>query len=150
MSRRGKAATLIAAIVIALLAGCISRVAPHDAVIAAGLARLQSSCNGFFDDLQRTAGTPDAVWESHAAWYDTTRAEIAALRGRAESYSLKHDPTADLFALLDESVNELEKAHIQGLSSGEIAVLRTLFDSQLRMLIQLEAAKQPAPAEVSP
>jgi hypothetical protein len=150
VSGRGKVATLIVAIALVLPAGCISRVAPHDAVIAAGLAKLQASCNGFFDDLQRNAGTPDAVWELHAAWYDATRAEIAALRGRAESYSLKNDPTVDALELLDHSVNELEKAHLQGLSSGEIPVLRTLFDSQLRMLVQLEAAKQPAPAEVSP
>jgi hypothetical protein len=150
VSRRAKVAALAAAIVLTLLAGCISRVAPHDAIIAAGLANLQSSCNGFFGDLQRNAGRPDAVWESHAAWYDTTRAEIAALRSRAESSSVKHDPTVDALALLDGSVDELEKAHIQGLSSGEIPVLRTLFDSQLRMLVQLEAAKQAAPAEVSP
>ncbi|MGZ5441974.1 MAG: hypothetical protein ACXW5U_16380 [Thermoanaerobaculia bacterium] len=150
MIRREKFAVLIAAIVLALLAGCVSRVTPHDAVIAAGLADLQSSHSRFFDELQQTVGTPDAAWEYHAAWYEETRAEIGALRTRAASHDLKNDPTVAALELLEESVNELETAHAEGLSAGEIPVLRTLFDSQLRMLAQLEAAKKRTAAEVSP
>ena len=142
---------IIAAVVLALLAGCVSRVAPHDAELAAGLAELQSSHTKFFDELQRTAGTPDADWQCHIAWYEDTRARIAALRNRAASYNLKNDPTSHSLELLDKSVNELEEAHAEGLSQAEIPVLRTLFDTQLRMLIQLEAAKeQPRAAEVTP
>jgi len=151
VSRRGNVAMLIAAIVLALLTGCVSRVAPHDAIIAAGLADLQSSNSRFFDELQQTVGTPDAAWECHAAWYEETRAEIAALRVRAGSYDRKNDPTVAALELLEKSVNELETAHAEGLSAGEIPVLRTLFDSQLRMLIELEAAKKRTTAtEVSP
>lgn len=151
MIRRATFAVLIAALVLALAAGCVSRVAPHDAVIAAGLADLQSSNSRFFDELLRTAGTPDAAWECHIVWYEGTRAEIAALRTRAESHGRKSDPTVEALELLQRSVAELEEAHAEGLSAGEIPVLRTLFDSQLRMLIELEAAKKrTAPAEVSP
>jgi outer membrane murein-binding lipoprotein Lpp len=132
---------IIAAVVLALLAGCVSRVAPHDAEIAAGLAELQASHARFFDELQRTAGTPDAAWECHAAWYEETRARIAALRTRAESSGLKDDPTPPALELLDQTLDELEAAHAEGLSSGEISVLRTLLDSQLRALIQRETAK---------
>jgi hypothetical protein len=142
---------IIAAVVLALLAGCVSRVAPHDAEIAAGLAELQSSHTRFFDELQRTAGTPDAAWECHTAWYEETRARIAALHTRAASYELKNDPTSHSLELLGKSVDELEAAHAGGLSGGEISVLRTLFDSQLRMLIELETAKErPAAVEVTP
>ena len=155
MIRRGRFATLIAAVVLAVVlavvAGCVSRVAPHDAVIAAGLADLQSSNSRFFDELRRTAGTPDAAWECHIAWYEETLAEIAALRTRAESHGVKNDPTVEALELLQRSVAELEEAHAEGLSAGEIPVLRTLFDSQLRMLIELEAAKKRAAStEVSP
>lgn len=143
MSRLGKLALPIAAFLLALLAGCASRVAPHDTAIAAGLAKLQASHARFFDQLQQTAGTAGAAWESHSAWYVQTRAELAVLRTRAASYGLKHDPTAGALELLEQSVDELEQAHAEGLSPGEIPLLRTLFDSQLRMLIQLEAAKQP-------
>jgi hypothetical protein len=143
MSRRGNLALLVAAFLLAVLAGCASRIAPHDDTIAAGLAKLQASHARFFDQLQQTAGTPGAAWEAHAAWYKETRAEIATLRARAASYGLKHDPTPRAIALLEQSVDELEQAHAEGLSPGEIPVLRTLFDSQLRMLIQLEAAKKP-------
>lgn len=150
MKRRTHAAALLTALLLALPAGCVSRIAPHDATIAAGLAELRSRNTRFFDELQQTAGTPDAAWECHIAWYDETHAEIAALRTRAASYSLKSDPTADALALLDRSVAELEQVHAEGLSRGEIPMLRTMFDSQLHMLIELEEAKKRTPAEVKP
>lgn len=150
MKRRVDVFTLIAAIVLALLTGCVSRVAPHDEQIAAGLAGLKASHTRFFDGLHQTAGTPDAAWECHIAWYEQTRAEISALRTRAASYNLASDPTADALALLEQSVAELEEMHAGGLSRDEIAVLRTLFDSQLNMLIHLEAAKKRRAAGVTP
>lgn len=142
MSRRFRSAAVIAAVALALLAGCISRVSPHDEVIAAGLAELQSSNASFFDGLQQAAGTPGAALEHHAAWYEETRADIAALRTRATGYGVRNDPTVDALALLETSVAELEKMHATGISAGEVPVLRTLFDSQLRMLIELESAKR--------
>ena len=151
MTRRGKLATLIAALLLAILAGCMSRVAPYDPSIADGLAGLQSSTGRFFDQLQQVIGTPDADWVRHAGWYEETRAEIASLRVRASAHGAANDATLDALALLDQSVAELETAHAEGLSAAEIPVLRTLFDSQLRMLVQLEAAKQRTPvAEVLP
>lgn len=150
MSRRGALAVLLTALVLAVPAACVSRVAPYDQTIATGLAKLQASHTRFFDELQQTAGTPDAAWNCHAAWYGETRAEIAALRVRAASYGLEKDPTVAAMELLERSLNELEQAHAQGFSAGEIPVLRTLFDAQLHMLIELEAAKKrPAIAEVS-
>jgi hypothetical protein len=150
VKRRSTVFTLLIAVVLALLAGCVSRVAPYDETIAAGLAKLQSSHARFFDELAQAAGTPDAAWECHVAWYEQTRAEIAALRTRAASYHRKNDPTAGALEMLDRSLDDLEEAHAGGLSREEIPVLRTLFDSQLRMLIELEAAKKRAPAEVTP
>ncbi len=142
MSRRGKLATLIAGLLLAVLAGCMASVAPRDPSIADGLAGLQSRTGRFFDQLQLVIGTPEADWVRHAGWYEETRTGIAALRVRASAFGALNDPTLDALALLDQSVAELETAHAEGLSGAEIPVLRTLFDSQLRMLIQLEAAKQ--------
>jgi len=151
VSRRGKLTAILAAIVLALLSGCASRVAPRDEALADGLAGLQSSTGRFFDQLQLVIGTPDADWVSHAAWYEETRTEIAALRVRASASGVTNDATLDALALLDQSVAELETAHAEGLSAAEVPVLRTLFDSQLRMLVQLEAAKSRTPvAEVLP
>jgi hypothetical protein len=148
MRRRANGALLLAMILLALPAGCVPRVAPHDEGIAAGLATLQSSLTRFFDTLQLRAGTPDAAWECHAAWYEETRAEIAALRVRAAVYGSRNAHTTEALALLEASIDELESAHAAGLSAGQIPVLRALFDSQLRMLIQFEAAKKRT--EVSP
>ena len=150
MSRRGKFTAILAALVLALLAGCMSTVAPRDEALVSGLAGLQSSTGRFFDQLQLVIGTPDADWVRHAGWYEETRLEIATLRVRASAHGAANEATLDALALLDQSVAELETAHAEGLSAAEIPVLRTLFDSQLRMLIQLEAAKQRTPVEVSP
>ena len=151
MSRAARLALLVAAIVLAVLAGCASRIAPHDGTIAAGLSALQQSHGRFFDQLQLSAGTPDAAWERHSAWYEETRAEIAALRTRAASHGLAQDPTGDALELLEKSVDELEVMHRQGISAVEVPMLRILFDSQLRMLAQLEAAKKRSGiAEVTP
>ncbi|HYC91872.1 MAG TPA: hypothetical protein VEO54_21850 [Thermoanaerobaculia bacterium] len=150
MSRRANAATLVVALLLALPAGCMSRIAPHDPTIAAGLADLQTSHARFFDGLQLSTGTPEGAWECHRHWYEETRAAIAVLQVRAASHGRKDDPTAKAIDLLAKSVDELEQAHAEGFSAGEIPVLRTLFDSQLRMLIQLEdAKKRPGIAEVS-
>ena len=151
MSRRRKLTAILAAILLALLSGCASSVAPRDEALAGGLAGLQSSTSWFFDQLQQVIGTPDADWVRHAAWYEETRSEIAALLVRASASGAATDPTLDALVLLDQSVAELETAHAAGLSAAEIPVLRTLFDSQLRMLVQLEAAKARTPvAEVLP
>lgn len=151
MSRRGKLMAILVVIVLALLSGCASRVAPRDEALAEGLAGLQSSTDRFFDQLQQVIGTPDAAWVRHAAWYEETRSAIAALRVRASAAGATNNATLDALAMLDQSVAELETAHAVGLSAAEVPVLRTLFDSQLRMLVQLEAAKQRMPvAEVLP
>ena len=151
MSRRGQAATLIAAMLLVAVAACSSRIAPHDETIAAGLASLQSSNNSFFEQLGRTVGTPEAAWERQTAWYDKTRADIADLRARAVSHGKPDDPTVRNLELLQKCVDELEDTHAGGLTAGQIPILRTLFDSQLRMLIELEAAKRkPAAEEVLP
>jgi hypothetical protein len=141
--------TLIVA-VLALLAGCTSRLSPYDEAIAAGLAELESRHTRFFDELQQTAGTPAGAWERHTGWYQETRAEIAALRARTASFGVTDDPTAGALELLDRSVEELEQAHAEGLAREEIPILRTLFDSQLHMLIELEAAKKQSATEVTP
>lgn len=149
MIRRGTLAMLFIAVLLALPAACANRAAPHDALLAAGLAELRASTDSFFEELQRTAGTPDAAWESHIAWYEQTRAAIDALRKRAASSGVKDDLSLKALDRLDDSVDQLEGAHAAGLSAGAIPVLRTLFDTQLHVLIELDAAAKP-PAEVSP
>ena len=142
MTARGKAITVAAAIVLALLTGCSNRIAPHDAAIATGLAVLRESTDRFFDELRQSAGTQHGTWEYHANWYEETRAAIGTLRGQAAVYGSPNAPTVDALDVLKKGVDQLEEMHTAGLSAGEIPVLHTLFDSQLRMLIELEAAKK--------
>jgi hypothetical protein len=151
MSRRARVAVLIAAFLLAVAARCATRVAPHDEQLAAGLAGLQTSHQRFFDELRLTAGTPEAALERHHGWYEATRAEVTSLRERAAAYGPANRSTVEALELLAKSIDELEAAHGRGLAAGEIPVLRTLFDSQLQMLIRLESAKKRGPnAEVTP
>jgi hypothetical protein len=150
VSRRIHLATVIALAALATLAACVSRVAPYDEVLASGLTGLRSNNALFFDQLHEAAGTAAAGRERYGAWYTETRIAVGALRSRAATYGNRNDATVNALELLEQSIAELEAAHTRGFSAAEVRVLRTLFDSQLHMLIELEAAKKRATAaEVS-
>ena len=133
-----------------LLETCTSRVAPYDAALERDLGELQSSMSGFFEQLQKAAGTPAAEWQSHEAFYDRTEERIAALQSRA-ALQVRNDQTIRSLDLLLETLGEVESMHRAGLTAGEIPVVRELVGAQLRMLLKLEAAKKrPWAGEVSP
>ena len=135
-----------------LIAGCsASRIAEYDENIDRGAAELHAKFNGLFDDLQRTAGTPDGAYERYAAQYDQLRVDIAGLQSRVALQS-NNQLTNTSLTLLDDNLHQLEVAHRDGLTAGEVPILRKLFDTQLRNLVQLETAKKrdAATAEVQP
>lgn len=125
-----------------LIVGCSAqRIAGYDETLDRGAAGLHAKFNGLFDDLQRTAGTPDGTYERFAAQYDQLRVDIAELQSRAALQS-NNQLTNTSLMLLDDNLHQLEVAHRDGLTAGEVPVLRKLFDSQLRSLVQLETAKK--------
>lgn len=132
MSRRGTSARLRVAVALAvavllLVTGCAAHIVP------------------FGSD---TAVDPEGP--SETAWYEETRAWIAALRLHASARGPQSAPALRALELLESCVDDLEKAQAAGLSPGELPLLRTICDTQLRLLVQLEAARQRGTAEVSP
>lgn len=129
--------------------GCAVRyVATYDPAIESDALELRSELNTFFDDLQCTAGTPEGAYDRYASQYADLHTRVGDLQARAALQS-RNQLTHDSLTLLADNLNVLETAHREGLTAAEVPVLRQLLDTQVQMLLQLEAAKKPAP-EVTP
>ena len=125
--------------------GCTMRfIATYDPAVESDALQLQSKLNAFFDDLQNTAGTPEGEYDRYAAQYADLHAQLGDLQARAALQS-RNQLTNDSLTLLEDNLVILETAHREGLSAAEVPVLRKLIDSQVRMLVQLEAAKKREP-----
>ena len=133
------------AIVLAALVSLVSCsgyfIATYNPAIDSGATELQQKVDGFLDDLQQSAGTPGAEYERHVEFYAGVRGDIRALRELA-SQQHGNDLTVQSLDLIENNVDKLEALHADGISAGEIGVVRTLFDTQFRMLVQLENAKK--------
>ena len=141
---------LLTIVVFALAGGCIFRtIAPYDDRVARGLHDLESRVTSFFDDMQSQAGTPNGSWESFADCYDAIRGDLALVRVQAAARD-HNELTLRSLDLLKASVDDLEAMHQTGVTSREIAIVRSLIETQMRMLHELERGKKGAPPEVSP
>ena len=127
------------------VSGCSGRyLAEYDEIVGRGAANLQFRFNALFDDLQRTAGTPAGDYEHYSEQYRELYVHVADLQWHA-ALQLRNDLTRTSLSLLDDNLHALEAAHREGLSAGEVPLLRKLFDAQLRALVQLEVAKKREP-----
>ena len=125
-----------------LLLGCTVRyIAEYDPVVDGNVRHLQTKLDALFEDLSRTAGTPEGAYEHYAARYEAIRVDIAGLQYDAATQP-KNGLTVSSLSLLDDNLRQLEVAHREGLGRAEVPVLRKLFDTQLRMIVQLETAKK--------
>lgn len=125
-----------------LLLGCTVRyIAEYDPVVDGNARHLQTKLDALFEDLSRTAGTPEGAYEHYAARYEAIRVDITGLQFDAAAQP-KNGLTVSSLSLLDDNLRQLEVAHREGLGRAEVPVLRKLFDTQLRMIVQLETAKK--------
>jgi len=134
-----------------IVAGCTGQyIADYDQSVDQGAVQLQAKFNSLFDDLQSSAGTPDGEYEHYSSRYDDLRGDIAQLQSQAVLQP-HNELTSTSLTLLHDNLQQLELAHRDGLTAGQVPVLRKLFDTQLRMLVQLEVAKKREPSvEVTP
>jgi hypothetical protein len=125
-----------------LIFGCACfSIAGFDPEIVTGAARLQHDFAVFFSGLAECAGTPDAQFERHEAFYADAWQELERLEDQARGQPA-NQLTLDSIDAIRDNLAALEAIHRQGISRGEVDVIATLFDSQLRMLVELENAKQ--------
>lgn len=138
MKRHSKILMLVAALIL----GCSVRyIAGYDPAVDGGTRQLQAKFDALFEDLDRTAGTPEGAYEFYASRYDALRADIAGLQWSVDA-NPRNGLTSTSLSLLDDNLHLLEAAHREGLSRAEVPVLRKLFDTQLRMIVELETAKK--------
>jgi hypothetical protein len=137
MRKRTKA-ILLSIVTFAL--GCVF-IAGYDPRIDSGATELQQKVGTFLTDLEQTTGAPEGEYERHIGFYEEVRTDISVLRTVASAHK-GNDLTLQSLDLVEANVAKLEKLHAEGISREEIGIVRSLFDTQFRMLVQLENAKK--------
>jgi len=139
MRKRAKAVLLAVA---ASIVGCSGYfIAEYNPVLDSGASELHQKVDRFLSDLERTSGTPAGQYDRRAGFYDEVRTDIETLREIA-SRQRGNERTIESLDLIEKNVDSLEAMHADGISPKEIDIVRTLFDTQFRMLVQLEIAKK--------
>ena len=139
MRKRTKALLIAAVASVVSCSGYF--MAAYNPQVDSGAAQLQQKVDRFLTDLERTAGTPAGEYEQNQAAYGELRGDLEALRELAGSQR-GNGLTVQSLDLIGNNLDKLEEMHAGGISAKEIEIARTLFDSQFRMLVQLENAKK--------
>lgn len=139
MRKRTKA--ILLAIVSAALSCSTYYVAQYDAKLDGGAVELQQKVDTFLTYLEQTAGTPEAAYEKNETFYQDVRTDLRMLRDIA-AVQQGNEITVQSLDSIEDNLARLEKIHAEGISAKEISIVRTLFASQFRMLVQFENAKK--------
>jgi hypothetical protein len=102
-----------------------------DPAIVRDLAALQPSVDDFLAQLQQKAGTAEADYELHAAFYQTTHQDLASLRSRADAADVR---ALSLIDQVSSNIDGLEKVHREGFNGAEIPALRQIFAAQFEAI----------------
>lgn len=116
-------------------------IASYDPALDSGVADLKVKVATFLNGLRECAGTPEGEYARHTGFYTEARADLANLRAIAEVHA-GNERTLRSLESIGENLDELEAIHRSGVSSEEVAVIAQLFDTQFRMLAELQKAKQ--------
>jgi hypothetical protein len=138
---RNRKIVILAAAAVFLLGCAASFLADFDPAVATGTVELQQKVGTFLTFLARHGRSPEGAYERHRGFYDGIRAELGTLRTAALVRN-GNSLTVESLDLIAENVDDLEKLHREGLSERELSVIQILFDTQFRMLIDLENAKK--------
>lgn len=134
-------------ILLSLLAVALPACAPvrlvsdYDEVLDRSVTELHRRAGRFLAALERTAGTPEGRYACHAEFYDEARADLRAIRARAEAVP-RNELTAGQLRLVEDNLAALERLHRAGLKAEEIEPLRRAFDAQFGAILKLELAKK--------
>ena len=138
---RNRAKAILLAAVTSLVSCSGYFIATYNPAVDEGATKLQQKVDGFLTDLQQNSGKPEAEYERNTGFYEDARADIQALRTAASSQR-GNTLTLQSLDLIENNLEKLEALHADGITPQEIDVVRTLFDTQFRMLVQLENAKK--------
>lgn len=146
MSRR-PAALPRAVLLLALLlniAACVSVrfIGDYDEQIDKGISNVLAQFQAIFTRMERTAGTPGALYPNYVKEYDEIRTELRVLHARAAAH-VKNDLTVRQIDLLLDSLTTLEKLHGLGpIPIEQQGDLRRGIETSCTAILKLELAKK--------
>ena len=132
---------VILAVALAMFGCAWLSIGDYDPALDGGAAALKEKVATFLESLRECAGTPEGEYARHTGFYAEARADLAELRALAEVHA-GNERTLRSLESIGENLDELEAIHRIGVTSAEVAIIAQLFDTQFRMLAQLEKAKQ--------
>jgi len=137
---------IISCFIVAAVAGCaLSRTAPYDPQIDAGITDLHMETTAFLQNLERRLGTPDARHGQYVEFYDHVRVVLASLRLRADVWP-ENERTVEQIELLARSFAALEELHRDGIDDPTtLDTVRRQFDTAFQAIMRLELAKRRGP-----
>ena len=137
-----KRLSLLAALLV-LSCGCAALLlsSPYDPAFAAALEDFGKNTDTFFEDLARTAGTPDGGWERFEPSYRALEADLNQLTQQA-MVRRGNTPLLQSLDLVRQNLDACEQMHRDGITPAEVSVVRRLVSTQVRMLLQLEQARR--------
>jgi hypothetical protein len=137
---RSRPLPLVALLVISLLVGCVSFVAPYDASFDEEVSALHRRTEVFLAEVQLTGSRHS----SHLDFYADAFGTLAALRARAELYGAqKNAGTLAILAELDTAFHQLEAYDRAGSIRGKgTEALRKTIGIEFAALQQVELHKK--------
>jgi len=136
-----KRQTSIPLALVLLMLGCACfSIADFDPAVATGSEALKEQFHVFLAGLAECAGTSDAAYENHTQFYESAAKELDLLQAQARRQPNNELTLRSLEAIRD-NLDELEALHRIGISRAEVEIIAQLFDTQFRMLHDLEQAK---------
>lgn len=122
--------------------GCVTPVAPYDAMIDQGVTNMQVETITFLRKVER-APLGKETYPQYEGFYDRGRATIETLRARADIVGFKSDKTPKQLEILKESYASLEEKHKErGLKSFDAKQAEQNLNRIFRAILTLEVAKK--------
>ena len=130
-------------VVLSIISGCsVMMISDYDEKTDTAVTELQKQVETFFVTVESQVGLPECKYEDHKSFYQDSKIAISAIEVRARALP-KNEITIKMVGLLIDSLNSLEELHKLGcLSSGQIAPLRSNFNTSFTAILKLELAKK--------
>ncbi|CAM4302838.1 hypothetical protein [Pseudoalteromonas byunsanensis] len=137
-----------------VVSGCaVKLIATYDETTDKNVTALQRKFETFLIDLETKDGLPECSYEKNSDFYSESKVDLSAIKVRAEAIP-QNEITVEQVSLLADSLSDLESLHklkdkkskssgqLKCISSNEVALFRSAFNSSFTAILKLELAKK--------
>lgn len=132
------------ALIVFLLFTACAATAEYDPQFDTQVQSLGRKVDLFLVDLEGVAGTVDGDYKFHQPFYDQVWLAFEELQLRA-GQQIGNDVTTGSLVALSENLHALERLHREGLTPGEVPILRKILGAQFQALGSIETLKKSRP-----